>query len=97
MSNTETTRTREHGTRVTRTTNGAEVIAAIRDIITTRQHAKINGFIVDGFTAAGIIEVYDKLDRPHQEVMVHLPIHRMAEVAFELINRTNQPNQPAAI
>jgi hypothetical protein len=91
MSKNETTRTREHGTRVTRTTHGAEVIAAVRDIIATRQYAKINGYMVDGFTAAGIIEVYDKLDRPHQEVMAHLPIHRMADVAFQLINCSNQP------
>ena len=91
MKQNEPTRIREGGTRVTRTTNGDEVIAALRQIVAARQYAKINGYMVDGFTAGGILTVYDKLDANHQEVMRNLPIHRMADVAMKLIKRHQEP------
>lgn len=46
MNRTEPTRTREQGTRVTTTLDGAEIINACRSIIANSQYAKINGVMV---------------------------------------------------
>lgn len=56
------TRTREQGTRVTMPTTSAERIAAVRQIVTEHQYAKIDGVMVDGFSASAIMAVYAALN-----------------------------------
>ena len=62
MNTRETTRTRQEGTKVTNPANGLERISAIREIVTNHQYAKIDGVMVDGFTASGIVQVYDAIN-----------------------------------
>lgn len=81
----EPTRTRQHGTRVTQSQTPEERIAAIRQIVTEHQYAKVDGVMVDGFSASAIIAVYDALNPANQAKFAALPIAKMASVAFKLV------------
>jgi hypothetical protein len=87
MRATEPTRTREHGTRVTRPTSGAERIAAVRRIVTECQYARIDGCMVDLFSASAIVQVYDALNPENQAKYSGLDVRRMADLAFKIANR----------
>ena len=80
----EQTRIRDHGTRVTRSRTPEEKIAGIRQIVTERQYAKVDGMTVDGFSASAIIQVYDALNPENRAKYAALPINRMATIAFKL-------------
>jgi len=88
MRATEPTRTRQHGTRVTRPSTPAERIAAVRAIVTAGQYARIDGCMVDGFSASAIVQVYDALNTENQQRYASMDVRRMASIAFKLANRT---------
>lgn len=85
MQHVEPTRTRKQGTRVTRTKDGDEIIAACRSIIANSQYAKINGHMVDLFTASAIVKIYDALNEANQAKLKALPVARMARIAFKML------------
>ena len=66
----EVTRVREQGTRVTmpdQLPNPSEArISALRGIISECQYAKIDGIMVDLFSASAIISVHDKINPINQ-------------------------------
>lgn len=76
---------RQHGTLVTNPTSGAERIAAIRQVVTDKQYAKIDGCMMDLWSASAIVAVYDKLSPLNQEKYHNLPAPRMAQIAFQLL------------
>lgn len=88
MKTQEITRTREEGTKVTNTmtaTNpGLVRINAIRDVVERKQYAKIDGVMVDGFSASAIIQVYDAINDENKEKFRNLSVGKMAEIAFKL-------------
>ena len=77
------TRQRKHGTMETATLDNDAKVKAIRDVI-TNGYAKVNGVMVDIFSASAIIQVYDALGEANKEKYKKLAIHRMADVAFKL-------------
>lgn len=81
----EPTRTREHGTHVTRSSTPAEKVAAIRRIVDERQYAKVDGCMVDLFSASAIIAVYDALNDENKARFSALTIQKMAAIAFKLV------------
>ena len=83
--NTEPTRVRKQGTKVTLAKTGKEIIEAIRNIVTNRQYAKVNGYMIDGYTANAIILVYDAVNQANKERMEKLTIPKMAAVAFKFV------------
>jgi len=82
---TEPTRVRTHGTRVTTTKNGAEIIEACRSIVANCQYEKINGGMVDLFSASAIVKVYDAINEANREKFVKLPVERMARISLSLV------------
>ena len=82
------TRTREHGTHETISTDGAERIAAFRAIVERKQYAIIDGCTVDGFTASAVVQVYDALSEPNREKMRAMSVPVMVDVTWKLIKRT---------
>jgi hypothetical protein len=92
MKEQEPSRVREHGTVVTRTAEsvnpGQARIEAIRRIVETGSYAKVDGVMVDLFTASTIISVYDALKRPeNQAKMRNLPVAAMADISFKLLQK----------
>ena len=86
MNHTEPTRTRQQGTLNTNSNNDPTVkIAAVRAIVAAKQYAKIDGIMVDLFSASAIIAVYDALSPERQTKMASLPIRTMALLALKLI------------
>lgn len=91
MANSEQTRIREHGTHVTNTANfpdsGIARIDALRQIMSEKQYAKIDGVMVDLFTASAIIGIYDKLNEANQSKYRNLIVSRMADIAFKIMSK----------
>jgi hypothetical protein len=85
----EISRIREYGTIVTRSADrsddGEQRIRACRDIVQECQYAKIDGLMVDLFSASAIVKVYDALNATNQNKFRSLPIRKMALVALRLI------------
>ena len=86
MKHPEPTRVRRHGTQNT-TTNGdpAVKLAALRKIVEEKQYAKIDGMMVDLFSASVMVRVHDALNAENQAKFLALPIDKMAQVAFKMI------------
>lgn len=82
----EPTRTRKQGTRVTKTKDGAEILAACRSIVANGQYEKINGHMVDLFSASAIVKVYDALNETNKAKFAALPVARMTSVAMKLLS-----------
>lgn len=80
----EPSRVRERGTVVTLPSNPTERIAAVRAIVTQRQYAKVDGVMVDLFTASHIVAVYDALNEDNRKRFASFPVQKMAAVAFKL-------------
>lgn len=85
MNHTEPTRTRQRGTIVTRPTNGDERIAAVRQIVEAHQYAKIDGVMVDGFSASAILAVYEALNPANRAMFAGFSVGKMARIAFKLV------------
>ena len=76
---------RVHGTEVTSPANGEERIAAVKRIVERKQYAKIDGTMVDLFSASAIVAVYDKLGPENQEKYRNCHVAKMASIAFKLV------------
>ncbi len=87
MDNKEQTRTREQGTQVTNPKDGLERINAIRQIVTDKQYAKVDGIMVDLYSASAIINVYDNINDVQKDKFRNLPTARMADIAFKVLNK----------
>lgn len=85
MQKLEPTRTRQNGTRVTTTKDGDAIIAACRSIVANGQYEKINGHMVDLFTASAIVRVYDAVNDANKAKLKALPVARIASIAFQLL------------
>ena len=85
----EHTRTRVHGTRVFNSSDfpdpGLARIGALRKIVERRTYGKIDGCMVDLFSANAVITVYDALSPDNQKKLRDLSIGRMATVSFKFI------------
>ena len=76
---------RVHGTQVTIPANGADRIAAIRAIVDQKQYAKIDGCMIDLFSASAVVKVYDALNDANKAKYASLTAPRMAQVAFQIM------------
>jgi hypothetical protein len=86
----EPSRTRECGTVVTNPAQepdaGQARIAALRAIVRECQYAKIDGVMVDLFTASAIVKVYDAINPENQAMYRVRTVDRMASIAFDLLS-----------
>jgi hypothetical protein len=78
---------REQGTIVTNPQDGIERIKAVRQIVEAKQYAKIDGIMVDLFSASAIINVYDNINEANQTKYRGLPVYKMADIAFKLMSK----------
>lgn len=91
MKNEEITRTRENGTETLNSSQfddpGTARIDACRRIVERCQYGKIDGVMVDLFTASCIVKVYDALNPGNQKKMRSLPICGMADISLRLLSK----------
>ena len=76
-------RVREGGTIVTVPANGEERIDAVRQVVTTRAYRKIDGVMLDLFSAAAIVQVYDALSPENRAKYRAMTVPHMASIAFK--------------
>ncbi len=95
----EVSRTRQHGIDVTVPKQfadpGAARIAALRKIVKEHQYAKIDGQMVDGYTASAIVQVYDAINETNKAKYRAMTVPKMAAVAWKLI-KSNERTNPMA-
>jgi hypothetical protein len=87
----ELSRVRQHGTRVTATGTPAARMAALRQIVAESQYAKIDGTMVDLYTASAIVQIYDALNDANRAKFASFPVGMMAKVAFKLMQPKANP------
>lgn len=64
-----------------------ERIEAIRQIVKGRRKAKVDGMMVDSYTAQAILQVHDALTDKPRALFAAMPIGCMASIAWKLINK----------
>jgi len=80
-------RVREHGTMETVAGNGKDRMNAIRTVVHESQFAKIDGVMMDLFTASIICQVYDALSDANKEKFANHPAPAMANIAYKLVGK----------
>ena len=83
----EPSRVREQGTVVTLPDSGEKRIAAVQAILDRGQYAKIDGVMVDHFSASAIMAVYRAISAENQAKYREMPIAKMASIAFKLLKK----------
>lgn len=78
-------KTRKHGTQETIAGNPQDRINAIRKIVTEGQYAKVDGTMIDGYSASAILKVYDNLNDENKARFASLPAGKMGEVAWKVL------------
>ena len=79
-------RTREHGTVETVPGNGTDRIASIRAVVERKRYAKIDGCMMDLFSASAIVKVYDALNAANRAKFAAFTAPVMAGIAFKLVS-----------
>jgi hypothetical protein len=62
-------------------------IDKIKDIVSKKQHSKIDGVTVDLFTASAISQIYDKVNDANKKKMEKLPINKLAILAMKMMKK----------
>ena len=65
----------------------AKRLAALRKVVESRTAAKIEGVLVDLFSASLIVQVYEALSERNKVIFAAMPIGQMGKVAFRLTNK----------
>ena len=65
-------------------------IDKIRFVVEHRQCCRIEGVLVDLFSASTITQIYDALNDVNKAKFAALPVPRMAQVAFQLATKCGQ-------
>ena len=55
-------------------------------IVSECQHANIEGFSVDLFSASAVVQVYDRLNAINRDKYARMAVPKMVAVAFRLAN-----------
>jgi len=59
--------------------------AMLRQIVSDKQRGKVEGMMVDLFTASAIVSVLDAINETNKEKLLALPVDRMADIAFKMM------------
>ena len=83
----EPSRVRSNGTVVTEPKTGLERIAAFRSIVSEKQYAKIDGVMIDLFSASAVLQVYDAISPENQIKFASTNAPFMVMTAFKVIKK----------
>lgn len=65
------------------------VIDRIRSVVTDESMKRIDGLLVDLFSASITVQVYDALNEENKAKMAALPVRKMVNVALRVANRAS--------
>ena len=66
---------------------GNEKEAAFRKIVDEKQAGKVDGSMVDLFSASAVVAVLDALNEKNKEHFLSLPPVNMAKIAFKMMKK----------
>ena len=64
-------------------------IDKVKEIASKKQAKKIDGVMVDSFTASAISQIYDKVNDANKKKMEKLPITKLANLAFKMMQKND--------
>ena len=64
-------------------------IDKVKEIASKKQAMKIDGVMVDSFTASAISQIYDKVNDANKKKMDSLPITKLANLAFKMMQKND--------
>ena len=62
-------------------------IDKVKEIASKKQAMKIDGVMVDSFTASAISQIYDRVNDANKKKMDSLPITKLANLAFKMMQK----------
>ncbi len=65
--------------------NNMSVIEKMQEIVANEQAAKINGVLVDLFTASAVVQIYDQVSDANKAKMQDMSAEKLANVAYKLM------------
>lgn len=65
-------------------------ISALRQIVASSSAKKIDGKLMDLYTASAILKIYDNLSTKNQLMMAKMPLEQMAHISFRLLTKLNK-------
>jgi hypothetical protein len=68
-------------------------IDKIKDIVSKKSASKIDGVMVDMFTASAISQIYDKVNDANKKKMEKLPITKLAALAMKMMKNEYVPEE----
>ena len=68
----------------------ASVIDQVKQIASKKAAKKIGGVMVDAFTASAISQIYDKVNDANKKKMEKLPITKLADLAYKMMQRREE-------
>jgi len=68
----------------------SKTIAKVKEIVDKKQAMKIDGIMVDMFTASAISKIYDKVNDANKAKMDKLKITKLADIAMKLMSRREE-------
>jgi len=68
----------------------SKTIAKVKEIVDKKQAMKIDGIMVDMFTASAISQIYNKVNDANKAKMDKLKITKLADIAMKLMNKREQ-------
>ncbi len=68
----------------------SKTIAKVKEIVDKKQAMKIDGIMVDMFTASAISKIYDKVNDANKSKMDKLKITKLADIAMKLMSRREE-------
>lgn len=81
------TTTRKNGTKVHTPANAEERIAAFRDVVNEKQYAKIDGVMIDLFTASHVVQVFDALNDVNRAKLADMSAPKLVAVVWKLLKK----------
>ena len=66
---------------------GESVVDKVKQVASKKQAMKIDGVMVDTFTASAISQIYDKVSDANKKKMDKLPITKLANLAMKMMQK----------
>ena len=73
------------------------VIDKVKEIASKKSAAKIDGVMVDSFSASAISQIYDKVNDANKKKMEKLPITKLANLAFKMMQKNDYVPEEAEL
>ena len=76
------------------TSEESKYIKVARDVVKKKSAKKVDGVMLDLFTASAIVQVYDAVNSQNKKRMDGLKLTQLADIAFKLASKSRKEEAP---